>query len=88
MIFLSEMYEISPYATFSMNSAPGAGNGGRSVTASTLDYTVQFRTFGRSEGEALGPAPGRSNFGHDRRNTKHRSFSSSGNKMKCNLCNT
>lgn len=78
---ISEMYEISPYATFSMNNAPsaGAGSGGRSVTASTLDYTVQFRTFGRSEGEALGPAPTRPNLhGHDRRSAKHRSFSSSG----------
>lgn len=81
------MYEISPYATFSMNNptSGGAGSGGRSVTASTLDYTVQFRTFGRSEGEALGPAPTRPNLhGHDRRSAKHRSFSSSG---KCGIIN-
>lgn len=76
------MYEISPYATFSMGNGPTGGNvsgNGRSVTASTLDYTVQFRTFGRSEGEALGPAPARPNLlGHDRKTSKHRSFSSSG----------
>lgn len=35
------MYEISPYATFSVPS-----NNSRSVTTSTLDYTMQFKTFG------------------------------------------
>lgn len=39
--YLSGMYEISPYATFNV-----AGNHSRSVTASTLDYTMQFKTFG------------------------------------------
>lgn len=40
------MYEISPYATFSV-----AGNNSRSVTTSTLDYTMQFKTFGHIEDE-------------------------------------
>lgn len=38
------MYEISPYATFSVPS----GNS-RAVTASTLDYTIQFKTFGHTD---------------------------------------
>lgn len=40
------MYDISPYATFSVS-----GPESRSVTASTLDYTVQFKTFGMIEVE-------------------------------------
>lgn len=53
----SEMYEISPYATFSVT-------GGRTVvqghsktptrgahTPSALDYTMQFKTFGHPEGD-------------------------------------
>ncbi|XP_044257604.1 Down syndrome cell adhesion molecule-like protein Dscam2 isoform X1 [Tribolium madens] len=40
------MYEISPYATFSV-----PGNNSRSVTTSTLDYTMQFKTFGHIEDE-------------------------------------
>lgn len=40
------MYEISPYATFSV-----LGNNSRSVTTSTLDYTMQFKTFGHIENE-------------------------------------
>ncbi|KRT80459.1 Immunoglobulin, partial [Oryctes borbonicus] len=42
----SGMYEISPYATFSV-----PGNHSRSVTTSTLDYTMQFKTFGHIEDE-------------------------------------
>ncbi|XP_033323157.1 Down syndrome cell adhesion molecule 3 isoform X4 [Megalopta genalis] len=42
----SEMYEISPYATFSV---PGREN--RSVTTATLDYTMHFKTFGHLENE-------------------------------------
>lgn len=38
------MYEISPYATFNVG-----GNNSRSVTTSTLDYTMQFKTFGHIE---------------------------------------
>ncbi|XP_033228370.1 Down syndrome cell adhesion molecule-like protein Dscam2 [Belonocnema kinseyi] len=44
----SEMYEISPYATFSV---PGRDN--RSVTTATLDYTMQFKTFGHLENEDI-----------------------------------
>jgi len=43
-----EMYEISPYATFSV---PGREN--RSVTTATLDYTMQFKTFGHLENEDI-----------------------------------
>lgn len=43
-IDLIGMYEISPYATFSV---PGS----RSVTTSTLDYTMQFKTFGHIEND-------------------------------------
>lgn len=42
------MYEISPYATFSV---PGRDN--RSVTTATLDYTMQFKTFGHLENEDI-----------------------------------
>lgn len=70
----SEMYEISPYATFSVTG--GRTNGSqiksktptRSVTASTLDYTVQFKTFGHPEGDNLNatayPVLPNSGFGH------------------------
>ncbi|XP_071452909.1 cell adhesion molecule Dscam1 [Hetaerina americana] len=54
----SELYEISPYATFSVpvsnsGATPGCGSG-VGVNASTnrggtMDYTMQFRTFGHSE---------------------------------------
>ncbi|XP_044017269.1 Down syndrome cell adhesion molecule-like protein Dscam2 [Aphidius gifuensis] len=44
----SEMYEISPYATFSV---PGRDN--RAVTTATLDYTMQFKTFGHLENEDI-----------------------------------
>ncbi|XP_034948275.1 Down syndrome cell adhesion molecule-like protein Dscam2 isoform X1 [Chelonus insularis] len=44
----SEMYEISPYATFSV---PGRDN--RSVNTATLDYTMQFKTFGHLENEDI-----------------------------------
>lgn len=59
-----EMYEISPYATFSVSGGRthvGGGDGhqaktpsrGGGVTASTLDYTVQFKTFGHPDGDNL-----------------------------------
>ncbi|XP_073816744.1 Down syndrome cell adhesion molecule 3 isoform X3 [Musca autumnalis] len=52
----SEMYEISPYATFSVNGgrtgAP-AKTPTRGVAASPMDYTMQFKTFGHPEGENL-----------------------------------
>lgn len=46
LIIYAATYEISPYATFSV-----PGNNSRSVTTSTLDYTVQFKTFGHIEDE-------------------------------------
>lgn len=51
------MYEISPYATFSVSGGrTGAGQvktPTRGVNNSTLDYTVQFKTFGHPEGDNL-----------------------------------
>lgn len=53
-----EMYEISPYATFSVSGGRTqqqqqqlAKTPTRGLTTSTLDYTVQFKTFGHPEGE-------------------------------------
>lgn len=54
---IKEMYEISPYATFSVSG--GRTTSGmsktptRGVTPSTLDYTVQFKTFGHPDGDNL-----------------------------------
>lgn len=53
----SEMYEISPYATFSatggrtvsQNHAKTPTRGGLTTTPSALDYTMQFKTFGHPE---------------------------------------
>ncbi|KPU80416.1 uncharacterized protein Dana_GF18608, isoform B [Drosophila ananassae] len=68
----SEMYEISPYATFSVNGgrtgAP-AKTPTRAVAAQTpLDYTMQFKTFGHPEGDNLNatayPLLPSSGFGH------------------------
>lgn len=67
------MYEISPYATFSVNGGrTGAPNSSktptRCVAASPLDYTMQFKTFGHPEGENLNatayPLLPSSGFGH------------------------
>lgn len=66
-----EMYEISPYATFSVNGgrtgAP-AKTPTRGVAASPMDYTMQFKTFGHPEGENLNatayPLLPSSGFGH------------------------
>lgn len=56
----SEMYEISPYATFSVSggrTVVGQGNNGktptRGITTSSLDYTMQFQTFGHPDGDNL-----------------------------------
>lgn len=48
-----EMYEISPYATFSVSGGRTqvAKTPTRGINTSTLDYTVQFKTFGHPEGE-------------------------------------
>ncbi|ALC46292.1 Dscam3, partial [Drosophila busckii] len=68
----SEMYEISPYATFSVNGgrtgAPAKTPTRGLATQTPHDYTMQFKTFGHPEGESLNataypllPNPG---FGH------------------------
>lgn len=68
-----EMYEISPYATFSVNG--GRTTSGlsktptRGVTTSTLDYTVQFKTFGHPDADNLNATaypvlPNPAGFGH------------------------
>lgn len=63
-------YEISPYATFSV-----PGNNSRSVTTSTLDYTVQFKTFGHIEdGERNASLYPKKHSWH-----KHRYYSNDGN---------
>jgi len=66
------MYEISPYATFSVN---GGRTGAptktptRGLTGQTPhDYTMQFKTFGHPEGENLNatayPLLPNASFGH------------------------
>lgn len=53
----SEMYEISPYATFSVTGGRTVSQGHSKTptrgahTPSALDYTMQFKTFGHPEGE-------------------------------------
>jgi Down syndrome cell adhesion protein len=54
----SEMYEISPYATFSVTGGRTVVQGHaktptRTTTPSALDYTMQMRTFGLPEGDNL-----------------------------------
>lgn len=66
------MYEISPYATFSVtggrSSVGMSKTPTRGVTTSTLDYTVQFKTFGHPDGDNLNatayPALPSAGFGH------------------------
>lgn len=70
----SEMYEISPYATFSVTGGrtpagpPHAKTPTRGVNTSTLDYTLQFKTFGHPEELDLNatayPILPNSGFGH------------------------
>ncbi|XP_046991962.1 Down syndrome cell adhesion molecule-like protein Dscam2 [Schistocerca americana] len=43
----SELYEMSPYATFAVPSESH-----RKMNAATLDYTMQFRTFGHTENDS------------------------------------
>lgn len=49
-----EMYEIAPYATFSVSCGRTTSELSktplRGVTPSALDYTVQFKTFGHPDG--------------------------------------
>lgn len=69
---LLEMYEISPYATFSVSGGRTCSTQvktpTRGVNNSTLDYTVQFKTFGHPEGDNLNatayPMLPSSGFGH------------------------
>jgi Down syndrome cell adhesion molecule len=89
----SEMYEISPYATFSVT-------GGRTVvqghsktptrsahTPSSLDYTMQFKTFGHPEGDLNAtayPILPSSGFGHVKGKSswhKQRYYNTDGNKF-------
>lgn len=83
------MYEISPYATFSVSGGRTTSNTTktptRGVTASTLDYTVQFKTFGHPEGENLNatayPVLPTAGFGHVKGKSswhKQRFFSADG----------
>lgn len=65
------MYEISPYATFSVG-----GNNSRSVTTSTLDYTMQFKTFGHLEDEDAVVYPKNASGKHNWH--KHRYYSNDG----------
>lgn len=66
------MYEISPYATFSVSGGRTCSTQvktpTRGVNNSTLDYTVQFKTFGHPEGDNLNatayPMLPSSGFGH------------------------
>ncbi|KAJ9576974.1 hypothetical protein L9F63_006411 [Diploptera punctata] len=44
----AEIYEMSPYATFAMATTPA----NRELSTATLDYTVQFKTFGHSENDS------------------------------------
>lgn len=70
----SEMYEISPYATFSVSGGrlpPGAPSSAKTPTRginTSLDYTLQFKTFGHPEGCELDatayPILPRGGFGH------------------------
>lgn len=100
----SEMYEISPYATFSVT-------GGRTVvqghsktptrgahTPSSLDYTMQFKTFGHPEGDLNAtayPILPSSGFGHVKGKSswhKQRYYNTDGNKFCLislkNLCDS
>lgn len=72
-LLITEMYEISPYATFSVNGGRQPTNQNsktptRGMTASSLDYTMQFKTFGHPESENLNatayPILSNSGFGH------------------------
>ncbi|XP_017969064.1 Down syndrome cell adhesion molecule-like protein Dscam2 isoform X1 [Drosophila navojoa] len=68
----SEMYEISPYATFSVNGgrtgAPAKTPTRGLAVQTPHDYTMQFKTFGHPEGESLNatayPLLPTSGFGH------------------------
>ncbi|XP_058830387.1 cell adhesion molecule Dscam2 isoform X2 [Topomyia yanbarensis] len=52
----AEMYEISPYATFNDSGERTVKAMCRDRTVSSLDYSLQFRTFGHLESELNAPA--------------------------------
>lgn len=65
------MYEIAPYATFSVSCGRTTSELSktplRGVTPSALDYTVQFKTFGHPDGDNLTtayPVLPNAGFGH------------------------
>lgn len=67
------MYEIAPYATFSVSCGRTSASELsktplRGVTPSALDYTVQFKTFGHPDGDNLNatayPVLPNAGFGH------------------------
>lgn len=68
----SEMYEISPYATFSVTGGRIVSQGHtktptRSTHTPSLDYTMQFKTFGHPEDDLNAtayPILPSSGFGH------------------------
>lgn len=66
----SEMYEISPYATFSVSGGrtPAQPSAKTPTRGSAHDYTLQFKTFGHPEGCELNatayPILPSSGFGH------------------------
>lgn len=68
----AEMYEISPYATFSM-AGSGAGAGACAGASPPAAALATLRTFGRAEALALGAAPQLRAHSH-----KHRSPTNSG----------
>ncbi|XP_045772179.1 Down syndrome cell adhesion molecule-like protein Dscam2 isoform X1 [Maniola jurtina] len=57
-----EMYEISPYATFSMSGGAGGGGGGAATGPEAGGGTL--RTFGRAEPAPLSAAPPRAAHAH------------------------
>lgn len=69
------MYEISPYATFSVNGGRTGAPSKESVRClagqTAHDFTMQFKTFGHPEGENLNatalPLLPNASFGHGTR---------------------
>lgn len=92
------MYEISPYATFSVTGGrtninqQNTKTPTRGVTTSTLDYTVQFKTFGHPDADNLNatayPVLPSSGFGHVKGKSswhKQRYYNTDGNKVLFNF---
>lgn len=94
------MYEISPYATFSVTGGrtnlnqQNTKTPTRGVTTSTLDYTVQFKTFGHPDADNLNatayPVLPSSGFGHVKGKSswhKQRYYNTDGTKSYLNFVN-